>query len=266
MISSLAWIPKGAARLEPLYVEIGEDDEEAIKAMQDLEENKTEEEEVEEMVTSDEDEDELERAKNVAAMLKKIDKAKKVPTDPDQQSRLADSLAELDMDTYDDEDDADMQRILGGGNPGMAFYANPKDDPYLKKGDSDASDTDAEDDTLRESDLLIMAARNEEDISHLDIWVYEERNKGNSDGNIYVHHTLMLPAFPLCLDWGCCDPLSGNTHGNFAAVGSFEPGIEIWNLDLLDAVEPIVTLGGADYETAKQNDLLKTKKKKKKKN
>lgn len=41
MISALAWIPKGAARLEPLYVEIGEDDEEAIKAMQDLEENET---------------------------------------------------------------------------------------------------------------------------------------------------------------------------------------------------------------------------------
>jgi len=216
------------------------------------------------MGTSDEDEDELQRAKNVAAMLKNFDKIKKSPMDSDQQSRLADSLAELDMDTYDDEDEADMQRILGGGNPGMAFYANPNDDPYLKRGDdSDASDTDSEDDRLRESDLLIMAARNEEDISHLDIWVYEERKEGNADGNIYVHHTSMLPAFPLCLDWGCCDPLSGNTHGNFAAVGSFEPGIEIWNLDLLDAVEPIVTLGGAEYEKAKQIDLLETKKKKK---
>lgn len=224
-------------------------------------------EEVEEMATSDEDEDELERAKNVAAMLKKSDKVKPISTDTEQQSKLADSLAELDMDRYDDEDDTDMQRILGGGNPGMAFYANPKDDPYLKKrvDGSDASDTESEDDRLRESDLLIMAARNEEDISHLDIWVYEEREEGNPDGNIYVHHTVMLPAFPLCLDWGCCDPLSGNTNGNFAAVGSFEPGIEIWNLDLLDAVEPIVTLGGADYEKAKQDDSLRNKKKKKNK-
>jgi len=41
MISALSWIPRGVARLDPLYVEIGEDDEEAIKAMQDLEENGT---------------------------------------------------------------------------------------------------------------------------------------------------------------------------------------------------------------------------------
>ena len=213
--------------------------------------------------TSDDDDDaeelteEVEHAKDVAAMLKQ--ETAKVS--------ISDSLAELNMDAYDDEDgDEEMNRILGGGNPGMAFYANPEDDPYLNA--KDENDSEDEELLYRETDLLIAAARNEEDVSHLEIWVYEEGDEGNPEGNIYVHHSLLLPAFPLCLAWGPCDPISGGVEGNFMAVGSFEPGIEIWNLDVIDAVEPVVTLGGADYEAARHLDdsknSSKTKKKKKK--
>ncbi|CAN0424574.1 unnamed protein product [Scytosiphon promiscuus] len=31
---------------------------------------------------------------------------------------------------------------------------------------------------------------------------------------------------------------------SYCAVGTFEPGIEIWNLDVLDPLEPTATLGG----------------------
>lgn len=37
--------------------------------------------------------------------------------------------------------------------------------------------------------------------------------------------------------------------GNFCAVGTFDPGIEIWNLDVLNALEPICVLGGQDTST-----------------
>ena len=81
----------------------------------------------------------------------------------------------------------------------------------------------------------------------LQVWVYED-DMGEPDdrepgANLYVHHDIMLPAVPLCLAWLDCVP-SGEEHGNLVAVGSMEPGIELWALDVMDAVEPLATLGG----------------------
>ena len=39
---------------------------------------------------------------------------------------------------------------------------------------------------------------------------------------------------------------SDGKAGSFAAVGTFEKGIEVWNLDVLDPLEPSFTLGGVD--------------------
>ena len=50
--------------------------------------------------------------------------------------------------------------------------------------------------------------------------------------------------------------------GNYVAVGSFDPAIEIWNLDVLDPLEPTAVLGGVVDE---QKTLTKKKKGAKKK-
>lgn len=62
---------------------------------------------------------------------------------------------------------------------------------------------------------------------------------------MYVHHDIMLPAFPLCLAWLDCDPRGGSERANLCAVGTMDPGIEIWDLDVLDAVEPVACLGAS---------------------
>ncbi len=59
------------------------------------------------------------------------------------------------------------------------------------------------------------------------VWIYEEAGT-SEDSNIYVHHDIMLPAFPLSLAWMDCRPAGDAQSGNLAAVGTMSPGIEIW--------------------------------------
>lgn len=54
---------------------------------------------------------------------------------------------------------------------------------------------------------------------------------------------------------------------NVVAVGTFDPGVEIWDLDRVDAVEPVAVLGGVAGTSgdAAGGDEGEKKKKKKKK-
>lgn len=75
-------------------------------------------------------------------------------------------------------------------------------------------------------------------MSNLEIFVYEQEKN-----NLYVHHEIILGAFPLCLEW---IPISKEEEkANFLAVGTFMPQIEIWNLDVIDTVQPAAILGGS---------------------
>lgn len=87
-----------------------------------------------------------------------------------------------------------------------------------------------------------------QDFASLEVHVYDQKT-----GNLYVHHDIPLPAFPLCLAHGQVS--SSGTTGNFCAIGTFNPGIEIWNLDVLNALEPSCILGGEDTSAA--DDLMK---------
>lgn len=87
-----------------------------------------------------------------------------------------------------------------------------------------------------------------QDFSGIEVHVYDERT-----GNLYVHHDIPLPSYPLCVAHGQVS--SGGTFGNFCAVGTFSPGIEIWNLDILNALEPSCVLGGED--TSDVDEMLK---------
>ena len=119
---------------------------------------------------------------------------------------------------------------------------------------------------------MLLAARTEDDVSHLEVWVYEDASGDGAEANLFVHHDLLLPgalvvcrscavfrltrvpstAFPLSLAWLDCPPgaAAGEARGNFVAVGTMMPAIELWDLDVLDASEPVMVLGGEDAEAA----------------
>lgn len=91
------------------------------------------------------------------------------------------------------------------------------------------------------TDNLLVVAKTEDDVSQLEIYVYDE-----SEENLYVHHDLLLPAMPLCLEWldFCPGKTAGDgARGNYIAVGTLDPEIEIWSLDVVDGLYPDAILG-----------------------
>ena len=116
------------------------------------------------------------------------------------------------MDEYDD-DDADIEVDDEDEETGNDRYA------MLEQGDNafameaeDSDDGDAEDDIIQESDALLVVAMTEDEYSHLEIQLLAE------DGNMYVHHDITLPEYPLCLAWTDCPPFL-SAEGKQMAVG-----------------------------------------------
>lgn len=58
------------------------------------------------------------------------------------------------------------------------------------------SEEEKEDFTIRKTDSIIVTATAESDHSNLEVYIYEHEK-----GNLYVHHEIILAAYPLCLEW-----------------------------------------------------------------
>ncbi|KAG9450911.1 hypothetical protein H6P81_010876 [Aristolochia fimbriata] len=250
MISVVCWIPKGASKAEPVVPEppTQEEIEDIIKsgALATREESDVE----------DDDNMDVDAAKAVHEVSHALTAANALGKNssngfPD----ITDALKELDMDHYDEEDDGIE---LFGSGLGDTYYPSNDVDPYLKDKD-DEDDEEIEDLTIKSTDSVVVCARNEDDVSHLEIYILEESEDGSL--NMYVHHDVILPAFPLCTAWLDCN-LNGGDKGNFIAVGSMEPAIEIWDLDLIDELQPHVVLGGVSEKKKKKGKKAVVKYKK----
>jgi periodic tryptophan protein 1 len=155
---------------------------------------------------------------------------------------------ELRMDEYDDEEDEpNPLEDLDDMADGMDMEFTDEGGVPLAYDALEEEKEDEEDDEIRVTDSVLVLAVTEDEQSHLEVQVYTE------DGHLYTHHDIMLPDFPLALAWMDIPPYVSNTHtgeqktvGNYLAVGTFSPAIEIWNLDVLDPIEPSATLGGED--------------------
>lgn len=222
MISSTAWIKKGSPSIIPRTYEMNEEQYKDI----------------------------IEKTKS------QLNSAKDALSKIEQTEEVEESLAKFNLDTYDDdEEDHEVEDNSGSDNDNetrkthiLSQLSNlddlalgKEDDPYLKDGQAEEDEEEDKDDLqILETDILLLATKTEDDISYLEVYVYEE-----ADSNLYVHHDIMLPSFPLCVEWiGASNVKGGDGGKNFAAIGTFEPQIEIWNLDVLDVPYPAMILGG----------------------
>lgn len=177
-----------------------------------------------------------------------------------------DDLKEYNLDDYDaDQPDEKVGKFAMFGNVRSLAYHNPgEDDPYLVLPEGgNESDDDRQELQILPSDNLILAAKVEDEVAHLEVFVYED----DAD-NLYVHHDIMLPAVPLCVEW--IDVPVGNDpvkrqNGNFVAVGTMSPEIEIWDLDVVDSMYPNAILSQEPSEAQETNGESSSSKKKAKK-
>ncbi|URE43054.1 Periodic tryptophan protein 1 [Musa troglodytarum] len=249
MISAVSWVPKGASKSSPVVAEppSKEEIEDILRSGALGRSGDSEEEEQEDMdVDTSKEADEVAHALAAAEALSNNQGDKS----SDFQD-IADGLRELDMDNYDDEDD-DIELFSTG--LGDVYYPSNDMDPYLQNKDNDDDDDDEiEDMTIKPTDAVIVCAQNEDEV-----WIFEESDDG--DSNMYVHHDIILPDFPLCTAWLDCNLKDSDkvpkvnlvSAGNFIAVGSMEPAIEIWDLDLIDEVQPFLVLGGLSKKKKKE--------------
>lgn len=153
------------------------------------------------------------------------------------------------------------------GNIGsLVFYENSADDPYITIPENeDEDDEDRQDLQVLATDNLVLAARVEDEISHLEVYIYED-----DVDNLYVHHDIMLPAIPLCTEWldlavGKTNIENSNSKANFVAIGTLDPDIEIWDLDTVDCMYPNAILGhgGHACDVGSRKKIKKKRKAKK---
>ncbi|KHJ34747.1 putative wd repeat-containing protein [Erysiphe necator] len=181
-------------------------------------------------------------------------------------SNEEDELKKYDLENYDDEqemeqDNSDKSLSMFGNLRSLIYYESNADDPYITLPENEEEDEERQELQILPTDNLIIAAKVEDEVANLEIYVYEDEAD-----NLYVHNDIMLPAIPICLEWlefpvGKTD--SENKSGtNFVAVGTLDPDIEIWDLDMIDCMYPNAILGQERNENISGPNKKKKKKKK----
>ncbi|KAL8803912.1 MAG: hypothetical protein Q9182_002879 [Xanthomendoza sp. 2 TL-2023] len=254
MITASTWVPRGAAATFPTKYDVDENELARISKLAKLQ-------------LQDAEED-LEGARNGHS---KPNDSENSADEEDGDTEVTpsnkdadDDLKEYDLDNYDSDTvptDGETMAMFGNARS-LAYHQSNAEDPYITMQGNEEEDEEREDLQVLATDNMVVAAKVEDEVAHLEIYVYEDEVD-----NLYVHHDLMLPAIPLCVEWldlpvgkGTTDR---STKGNFVAVGTFDPDIELWDLDTIDSMYPNALLGQGGEEDKGEADDEKRKKKRK---
>ncbi|KAK5112458.1 hypothetical protein LTR62_004214 [Meristemomyces frigidus] len=271
MITATAWVPRGRAAAHPTKYEFDEDEYKRIVKASKLELNDA-------RAGLEDAKMSLAKAngaaKEVAAgAAVEEDDGSEDGEDGVEVEDGDDDLKEYDLDNYDeepqamegedDEEDEEegMDKSIFGTLGGLAYYKDNNDDPYLelpKEGDA-SDDEEREELEIAATDNLVLAVKVEDEVAGLEVYVYED----TGSGNMFIHHDVMLPAIPLCVEWFDTRPNKATELGNFAAVGTMDPDIELWDLDVVDNMYPTAILGQTSHTSTGAPIEPASKKKKK---
>ncbi|XP_015434638.1 PREDICTED: periodic tryptophan protein 1 homolog [Dufourea novaeangliae] len=147
----------------------------------------------------------------------------------ERRNETQSQIDEYDFDKYDEES-GDIHCNISN----IATFGKDGKDPLITGNDDDS---EKEDDGIKSDDNLVLIGHVEGDASILEIFVYNE-----AEGSFYCHHDILLPSFPLCIEWLNFDP-ADSKPSNLCAIGNMTPIIEVWDLDLIDCLEPAYKLG-----------------------
>ncbi|GFT17842.1 periodic tryptophan protein 1 homolog [Nephila pilipes] len=221
-VPCVAWVPKGVAKSCPDKVQLSPEElKNLIRETKEMTgvENDFEDDLEEEPQSASEDEN---------------DSSSNTKDDTNETKDEEDFEARYNLDTYDDEDD--NKSFLNIAD--VAVYVDNKDDKYITEHDEDDDDEEEEKDFLiKDNDNLLVVGHVEESSSVMEVYVYNK-----DDDVLYVHHDIVLPSYPLALEWLDFHP-SEESPGNYVAVGDMSPVIQIWDLDIVDVLEPEYCLG-----------------------
>lgn len=233
-ISCLTWVKRGGAGRHPDRVRLAAEELSvlinAAKDRDDDENSRASDDEADEDgsendgVLEAEDDDEAEEDQQTSGDTSGSDNNDDEYTDDDD---VDDINKKYGLGGYEDEDDITVS---------MAGIANTKD-PYMLADDSD-TDSEADDLEVMPDDNLLVVGKVSNEFCNLEVHVYNE-----NDTNLYCHHDVMLPSFPLSMEWLDFDPAE-EQPGNLVAISSMTPEIEIWDIDVVNSLEPAFVLGG----------------------
>ncbi|XKL60714.1 hypothetical protein PGB90_007771 [Kerria lacca] len=162
--------------------------------------------------------------------------------DENDENEVKPSLShdEYNFENYDKEDDRCRVSLKG-----IATF-NKDNKKRNRYNDNSNESSDKEDETIKDDDNLILVGHVDNDMNSLEVYVYNE-----NDGDMYIHHDLILKAPPLCIEWLFLD--SNSEYNNICAVGSMKSVIEFWDLDVMNCVEPIFKLGRSKKRNPDKN-------------
>lgn len=209
--------------------------------------------------------------KNEAGGSSQVETENKPPASTTTNNKEEDEddviMKEYGLDDYDDEgnqniadqgddngaemsedDDTENKTGTKGTTLGLAqdiasltYHASNAEDPYLTTpqvpGQLEEDDAEEENElVIKSTDNLIVAGHISKEESSIEVYVYD-----NEQNNFYLHHDIIQSDYPCCVRW---IGHARNQCKNLAAAGYMNPDIYLWDLDVVDVLEPCEILSG----------------------